>query len=740
MKLPDRTTIISKGIDRVDGPLKVSGRATYAYEHEVEGAAYGFIVPSTIGAGRITGFDLTAAEALPGVVAILTHHNAPEQAPLATPDDADRFEQSRALLQDDVVRRYGQPIALVVAETFEAARDAAHRIEATYEEGSGIFEMDDPRAEPTIPDSLDGGLEADVCRGDFETAFSKAEVQIDVEYTTPNQHASPMEPHAAIASWDGKKLTVYMAVQLVATARKAFANTLKLEPENVRVISPYVGGGFGSKLGVHDEAILAALGAMHTGRPVKIAQTRRQMFASAPHRGRSEQHVRLASTRDGMLIGLAHESRMPMARDYEFAEPTAAPGRASYNVQHLLTRHRVYPVDMPALDSMRAPGDAIGSIGLECAIDELAIELGVDPIELRIKNDAQRDLGVDKPFASRDLVECLRAGAERFGWEPPEKRPSRRREDNWLVGIGVASAVRPHMAMEATANVSIDREGVVTARLDMTDIGTGTYTILAQIVAEVLTVDTDRVKVELGDSLFPKCFGSGGSAGASSSGSATLDAATKLVDRLIEQAVEGPLRGAKAKAITLEDGRLVAGDESVSLADVVRASNEATLDADGAYEPGPEHDELAQYSYGAQFAQVAVAADSGEVRVRRMLGVFSAGRILNQKTARSQLIGGMTFGIGAALFEDAMVDGRYGGFVNRDLAEYHLPVHADVPHIEVHLVGAPDPKANPLGSKGIGELGICGAAAAVGNAIYDATRVRVRDFPITLDKIFLGLD
>lgn len=744
--------VIGKPLDRVDGPLKVTGRAAYATEQrrdnpEAPRAAVGWIVEATIGKGRILRIDAAAAERAPGVRLVLTHENAPEQAPYSQPDDAGRFTQSHAVLQGDAVRHFGQPVALVVADTLEQARAAAFLVEVEYAAEPGRYDAHD-ESEAMPPDSLDGGGEPDVCHGDFEAAYGRSAVALDARYTTPNQIASAMEPHATLAEWRDGRLTLHMSLQILASGKQGIANTLRIDPQQVRILSPFIGGGFGSKLGIHNDAVLAALAAKVLERPVKVVQQRRNLFHNAPHRGHSIQRIRLGADAEGRLLAIGHESLQPMREGYPFAEPVASATRAGYACEALLTRHRVVPTNRPSIDSMRAPGEAIGTPTFEAALDELAEQLGLDPLELRLRNTPERDPGSGRPFASRDLERCLREGAERFGWRDRPRRPRSRRDGRWLIGYGMASAIRPNMLMEGSARVRLGGNGQVVCQLDMTDLGTGSYTILTQVAAETLGLDPGKVSVELGDSDFPQTSGSGGSFGAATSGSALHEACLDLKRQLVRVATEhpeSPMHGCTVESLTNGHGRLAGtcsdgrGVEA-SFADLATLAGRDGLVGEGSIEAGSDHDDFAQYSYGGQFVELGVDPDTGEVRLRRALGVFSAGRILNAKTARSQLIGGMIFGIGGALFEELELDARSGAFVNRDLAEYHLAVNRDIPDIEVVMLEQPDERSNPLGSKGIGELGICGIGAAVANAVRNASGVRVRDFPITLDKVLHGLE
>ena len=693
--------LIGRPLDRVDGPLKVTGRAKYAHEYAVQGeAAYGVIVSAAIGKGRVIGVDVRDAERAPGVLLVLTQDNAPPQTPWGPVDLPDRFARAEPALDTDAVRYFGFPAAFVVAETFEQATTAAALVRLRYVSLPGDYDLNAaaPRAE--IPREIDGGAPADSAVGDFASAFAAAPVKIDAAYTTPYQHQAPMEPQASMAVWDGDMLTVCTSAQLTTSPREGLARTLNIPPENVRIITRYIGGGFGNKLPYYVDATLAAIGARMLRRPVKVAMTRPQLFRLTTHRSASEQRVRLGADRDGRLTAYGQEALVDCARFDNFTEPVCLAARMLYAAPNRLTRHRLAKLDLPRADSMRAPGDAIGLLALECAMDELAETLALDPVELRLRNDTQVDPETNKPFSSRDLARALREGAARFGWERRVPKPASVRDGPWLIGLGVASAIRGDLLRRASATARMESDGHLTVELAMTDIGTGSYTILTQIAAEVMELPVDRVTVRLGDTNFPPTDGSGGSWGASTSGSA----------------VRAACRNLKA--------RLASG----------------IMEAEGSVNPADLDKNYAHASFGAHFAEVAVHRDTGEIRVRRMLGVFAAGRILNAKTARSQMIGGMIWGIGAALMEENHVDLRYGSFINQDLASYHVAVNADVGAIDVVLFDEVDAHGNPLGSKGLGELGICGAGAAVINAIHNATGARIREFPATLDKLLPTLE
>ncbi|MFJ4293027.1 molybdopterin cofactor-binding domain-containing protein [Cupriavidus sp. NPDC089707] len=736
-------------VDRVDGRLKVTGRATYAYEQRVAGAAppaYGYIVGATVARGRILAIDTRQARQAPGVLHVMTHLNAPAQPPFGPsvpPTPRDVFTRARPYLASDHVRYYDEPVALVVAETFEAARAAAALVQVRYQAAKGEFELAPRLAEAYKPPRTNAGFAPDSATGDFESAFSQAAVALDVTYATPYQSHNPMEPHATMAVWSDAGLTVYTGTQTVSNFQAGLAATLRIPPERVRIVSPFTGGGFGAKLIVHADTVLAALAARELRRPVKIALTRQQMYANAGHRAAMSHRVRLGADRDGRLSAMAYEVWSATCRFEEFCEQTAVFARALYAAPHRTTRHRLVPVDLNRGEWMRSPGEAPGMQAFECAMDELAERLGLDPIELRVRNEPGREPETGLPYSTRNLVDCMRTGAGRFGWQRRRAAPRSVREGRWLVGMGMAAAIRPNYLGAAAAQVAMDIRGRVTVRLDMTDIGTGTYTILAQIAAESLGVPLNWVRVELGDSRFPRTAGSGGSWGAASSGSAVADACGQLKRRIVSAARGrdgvAPAEGA-ATDVRFANGAITLNGRTQRLDDLLPRVAPGGLQAEGRVAGMDEaYKAYSQHAYGAHFAEVAVDADTGEVRMRRMLAVIGAGRILNPKTARSQILGGMAWGIGAALMEQTLLDARYGNFINHDLAEYHVPVNVDVAQMDVVFLEEPDFNANPLGVKGLGELGVCGAGAAVANAVYNATGVRVREFPVTLDKLLTGL-
>lgn len=716
----DRQRVIGHPVDRIDGPRKVTGTAPYAYErHDVApDAAYGWIVGATIAKGRIRSIDSRDAEAAPGVIGIVTAANA---GPLT------RCESNTAhLLGGPEVQHYEQAVALVIAETFEQARDAARLIRIDYAPAKGRFDLAEERANARAAPSGFGGKSA-IAIGDFDGAFAGAPVTVDQVYTTPDQSHMMIEPHATTAAWQGDKLTLWTSNQMVAWAVRDVAVTLGLRPEDVRIVAPFVGGGFGSKLWIRADAVLAALAARKLGRAVKVAIARPQIANNTFHRPATIQRIRIGADKDGRIDAISHES---WSGDLPGGGPETAGAqtRLLYRGQHRRIAHFLSELDLPEGNAMRAPGEAVGLLALEVAMDELAEKLAMDPVELRIRNDVQYDpeKGPVRPFSSRKLVECLKIGAERFHWSRRNPKPGQVRDGRWLVGMGVASAFRNNLVGTSGARILIDGKGRVTVESDMTDIGTGSYTIMAQTAAEMLGVPLDRVEVRLGDSRYPVSVGSGGQWGANNSTAGVYAACVAVRQALAQKA------GFNAEDTDFVDSHIVAGNRRVSLAEAVGPEG---ISIEGKIEYGDLTKKYAQATFGAHFCEVGVDVATGEVRVRRQGGAFAAGRILNPKSARSQLIGAMTMGVGAALMEELIVDKRFGYFVTRDLADYHVPVHADIPEQDVFFIDELDDKSSPMKAKGVGELGLCGAGAAVANAIYNATGIRLRDYPLTLDKI-----
>ena len=715
----DQLKVIGKPTDRIDGPLKTTGTAPYAYERHdaVRNPAYGAVVGAAIAKGRIASIDLTAAEAAPGVLAIVTANNAGKLG-------KGKFNTAKLLGGPDI-EHYHQAIAVVVAETFEQATAAAQLVRVDYVRAEGAFDLAAAKDSAAKPGPERRGI-PDTAVGDFAGAFAAAPVQLDQTYTTPDQSHAMMEPHASIAAWDGDQLTLWTSNQMIDWGTSDVATTLGIAKDKVRLISPFIGGGFGGKLWVRADAVLAALGARAVGRPVKVALPRPLIFNNTTHRPATIQRIRIGATRDGKITAIGHES---WSGDLPGGELEAAVSqtRLLYAGANRMTAMRLAVLNLPEGNSMRAPGEAPGLMALEIAMDEMAEKLALDPVEFRILNDTQVDPeNPSRPFSKRQLVQCLRIGAHRFGWNQRNPLPGKTREGRWLVGMGMAAAFRDNLDMKSAARVRIDSRGVVTVETDMTDIGTGSYTIIAQTAAEMMGVPLEKVVVRLGNSTFPVSSGSGGQWGGNSSTAGVYAACVKLREAVAQKL------GFNSADTMFADGQVRSGNRSVPLA---QAAGERGLVAEDVMEYGDLDKKYQQSTFGAHFVEVGVDAATGEIRVRRMLAVCAAGRILNPKTARSQVIGAMTMGVGAALMEELAVDKRAGYFVNHDLAGYEVPVHADIPHQEVIFLDETDPISSPMKAKGVGELGICGVGAAVANAIYNATGVRVRDYPITLDKL-----
>ena len=683
---------IGAPLDRIDGPRKVTGTAPYAYEYRFESPLYLFPIRSEIPRGRVTGIDASAAEAIPGTVIVITHENAP---PLS-----DTRDRELSILQSDEVAFRGQYVGAVVAESFEEARHAAGLVRVAYEEEQHEAILKPEENELYAPEQVNAGFPTDTEDGDVDSAFATAAVSLDETYSTPMEHNNPMEPHTTVAMWEGGNLTLHESTQGVHSVRRTISRMFGLDRDRVRVVAPYVGGGFGSKGLPHANTVLAALAAqMIEGRPVKFALTRQQMFTGVGYRTPTVQRIRLAADRDGQLTGMGHDTIEQTAKIKEFAEQTSTPTRMMYASRSRRTTHRLAALDVPVPSWMRAPGEAPGMFALESAMDEMAVKCGLDPIEFRIRNEPENDPESGLPYSSRNLVACLRQGADRFGWEDRDPTPRSQRDGSWLVGTGVASSTYPVYRMPGSrARIRYEGDERYAIEIGAADIGTGAWTTLTQISADALGVVVDDVELRIGDTNFPSASVAGGSSGITTWGSTIFEAARTFR----EQHGEDPSVGDQAEARMPDN---------------------------------PEAQNYAMSAFGAHFAEVRVDEDTGEVRVPRMTGVFAVGNVINSKTARSQFIGGITMGLSMALHEESVVDGRFGHVVNHDFAEYHIPTNADVGEMDVSWIEEKDSYVNPMGSKGIGEIGIVGSAAAVANAVYHATGIRVRDLPITPDKL-----
>lgn len=720
----DKLNVVGKPVDRVEGKLKVTGTARYAYEwQDFEGiAGYGYIVGAGIAKGRVTRIITADAAAAPGVLGVITYKDVP---PLGTGE----FYVQRFLAAPQV-EHYHQPVAVVVAETFEQARAAAALIRVEYAREAGKYDLALERNSAPIAPQAPFGGPPQTSVGDFYAAFARAPVQVDATYTTPDQAHAMMEPHATIAAWEGDRLVCRTSIQQMNWGTRDLGKILGIPKENIRLISPYIGGGFGGKGTVQSDLVLAAVAARVVGRPVKMTLPRTMMFNNTIHRPATIQRIRLGADREGRITAIGHESwsgNLPGGR----TEPTTLSTRVLYAGANRMTQVRLAVLDLAEGNAMRAPGEAPGMMALEIAMDELAEQLSMDPVELRVLNDTQVDPeNPDKLFSTRPFVECLRTGAERFGWNKRLARPGSMRDGMWRIGLGVAGAVRGAPIAKSGARARLDRTGMVTIETDMTDIGTGSYTIVAQTAAEMLGVPVEQIVAKLGDSSFPETPGSGGQQGAASVTAGVYAACIKLREAIARRLGMDPERAEFAEGFVSSAGRRV---------ELGRAAEQGEIVVEDVMEFGGLKQLYAQQTFGAHFAEVAVHDYTGEIRVRRMLAVCAAGRILNPKTARSQVIGGMVMGLGAALMEEMAVDRRLGFFVNHDLAGYEVPVHADVPHLVAHFIDEVDPTMSPLKAKGVGELGLTGVAPAIANAVYNATGVRVREYPITLDKLIAHL-
>ncbi|MBO9198298.1 xanthine dehydrogenase family protein molybdopterin-binding subunit [Rhizobium sp. 16-449-1b] len=712
----DQLKVVGKPIHRIDGELKTTGRAMYAYEwHEKNTPyVYGYPVGSAIAKGHVKSIDVAAAKKSPGVLAVVTTLDVGDR-------EKGKFNTAK-LFGGSEIQHYHQAVAVVVAETFEQARAAAGLVKVDYEAEDGTYDL---RAAMPSAKKPDESTKPETAVGDFERTFKSAEVTLNQTYTTPDQSHSMMEPHASIAVWDGDEVTVWTSSQMIDWWRTDLATTLGVDKEKVHLMSPFIGGGFGGKLFLRADAVLAAFGSKAAGRPVKVALPRPLMPNNTTHRPATIQRIRIGAGRDGKITAIGHES---WSGDLEGGGPETAVNqtRLLYAGANRMTAMHLATLDLPEGNAMRAPGEAPGLMALEIAIDEIAEKVGMDPIQFRIINDTQVDPeNPERPFSMRNLIGCLELGAKKFGWSERPKAASHR-DGDWLIGMGVAAAFRDNLVVPSGARVKLGNDGVVTVETDMTDIGTGSYTIIAQTAAEMMGVGIDKVAVQLGDSRFPVSAGSGGQFGANSSTSGVYAACVKL-----REAIAAKL-GFNSENAVFENGEVRSGDRSVPLAD---AAGDEGLVGEDTMKWGDLTKTHQQSTFGAHFVEVGVDAFTGETRVRRMLAVCAAGRILNPITARSQVIGAMTMGAGGALSEELAVDTRRGFFVNHDLAGYEVPVHADIPHQEVIFMDEVDPMSSPMKAKGVGELGLCGVSAAIANAIYNATGIRVRHYPITLDKL-----
>ncbi len=725
---------IGKEMRRVEGLAKVTGRAKYATEYELPNIAYGYLHLGAIAKGTIRKLDVSKAEKAPGVLKVFSHLNVPALLTLPpesrSPDISDFFA-----FRDAKILFNGQPVALVVAETFEQARSASHLIEVEYQEEKCASDLVDH-----LDAAKDTAKQKEAKeRGNFKDGFAAAPVKIEAEYRIPIEHHNPIELHGATAFWKDGKLTIFDKTQNVYQLRDLLAELFKVKPEMVEVIAHFVGGAFGSCLAVHYYAPLVALAAREVKRPVRLSYTRRQTFTGHGYRPDTWQKISLAAEKDGKLTALSQHLVVNTSSYKDYSEDFLLVARMIYTCPNLTTKFQSVATDLPTPAAMRAPGAVSQMFGLECAMDELSYALKIDPLELRLINYSEKDPESGKPFSSKALRECYRLGAEKFGWKDRKPEPRSMRDGDLLVGWGTATGIWPAMQMKASAQVTLRADGTASVTSATVDIGPGTYTVMTIIAAEHLGIAADKVKFELGDSRFPKAPAQGGSWTTASVGTAIHGGAQEIKAKLLELAKrmkDSPFASAKADDVSMLDGILqLKSGEKLPIAVLMETNGLTEISVTHVAEPSPEREKYSMSAHGAQFVEVKVDPALGIVRVTRVIEVSACGKIMNPKTSHSQEIGGVIWGIGMALQEATEVDHRYGRMMNASLESYHVPVHADVHHIETIFVEEDDKIVNPLGVKGMGELGLVGIPAAIANAVYHATGIRVRDLPITPDKL-----
>ena len=734
--------LIGRPVSRIDGPLKASGKARFAAEVPVAGLLHAALAYSAIARGRIASLDTEAAEGAPGVALVMTYRNAPRMAPPPLMMTKPKAAGSAALpiMQDEEIHWNGQPIALVLAETQEQADHAASLIHATYDAEPAILSFEAAKAQSRLPETVLG--EPPVIEiGDAEGALHDAAYFFDATYTTPRHNHNAIELHAVTVIWDGDELTVHDASQLVNATAWTLAQVFGIDETQVRVLSPYVGGGFGGKC-LWDHQILAVAAARLAGRPVRLMLSREGVFRVVGGRTTTEQRVALGAKADGTIAALIHTGIAAMTTHNACPEQFTFPARHLYAADAIRVEQRVADMDMRANTFMRAPGESVGTFALECALDELAEKMALDPIELRRRIEPDKDPTSGKAFSSRHLLEAYARGAERFGWSARSATPGARREGEWLIGLGCATGTYPYMRMPGgAARITLSADGSAVVAMASHEMGMGTATVQAQHIAERLALPLDRVRFDHGDTDLPAGTLAGGSSQTASIAGAIIAAHAVLVKDLLKLAGnDSPLAGLKPDEVEARDGGLCKRDEPArheTYASILARAQLTEIVAEAAGSPPLEMQKYSMHSYAAQFCEVRVNAVTGETRVSRFLGSFDCGRILNPKTATSQFRGGIIMGLGLALTEETLFDERSGRIMNASLAEYHVPVHLDVPEIDVIWTDIPDPHS-PLGAHGIGEIGITGVGAAVANAIYNATGKRVRDLPLTLDKVLPG--
>jgi len=735
-------SVLGQPLDRTDGLLKVTGQAKYSADNPEAKLAHAVLVTSTIAHGRVASMDTARIQAMPGVLLVMNHETAMRLPNGGKPNAEPPAVRGLSLLQTDEVRYSNEPVAVVVADTLERATDGARKLQASIRYETATPNTDYQRAKGTAyqPEKM-MGRPINTQRGDVAAGLRQGPTRLDAVYTTPNEHHNPMEPHATLARWDGPNLTLYDATQGVSGARNAVAKTLGIPDANVRVLCPFVGGGFGCKGSAWSHVVLAAMAAKQTGRPVRLVLERPQMFGMVGNRPFTDQHIQISARDDGTLTGMRHDVISTTSTFEDWNESSAIVTRMLYAVPNQATTHKLVKLDVGTPTFMRAPGETSGSFALESAMDEMAYQLNMDPLAFRLKNYAEMEPQENKPWSEKSLRECYQIGADKFGWSRRNPKPRSMRDGNMLIGLGMATATYPANRSEASAIARILPDGTAMAASGTQDLGTGTYTVMTQVAADALGFPVDKVDFALGDSSLPHAPVSGGSQSVASVSPAVREAAAQARAKLIAMAMAdpgSPLSGGSIDDVTVDNGWVVSrADPSKRdpAAAVIARNGGKPIEATATTKPGDEKQQFAFHSFGAVFTEVHVDADLGTIRVPRIVAVYDVGSLLNEKTAHSQLMGGLVWGVGSALTEKSELDTRYGRYVNANLAEYHVPVNADIGLLDITLLGKPDPHINPLGARGIGEIGITGVAGSIGNAVYHATGVRVRDLPITLDKV-----
>ena len=727
---------------RYEGKLKVTGKAKYAAEFEPpftpsQKPLYAWLILSSVPAGEITAMNTSAADQASGVVKVLTPFNAPKLPGVKPEPPAVR---KLSLLQDRMVYYHGEPIGVVVAKTLDEAKYAASLVKVTYNAQPAKLHFDKRLNEKRPPKHGNAPKKED--HGDEAAAWAKATTVLDQTYTTPLQNHNPLEPHATIAEWQGEKLTVYDATQYVSGVKQSLAKHFSLPMDSVRVLDPYVGGGFGSKGSMWSHVVLAAMAAKVVGKPVKLPLDRTQMFGPVGGRPATVQHIKLGTDASGKLVAMRHEVVEPASVMEDFLEPSAKQTDMLYYCDQIATDHKMVDMNIGVQTFMRAPGESTGTTALETAMDELAIKLNMDPLELRLKNYADRDPGRQRDWSSKNLRAAYQDAAQRFGWSKRNPQPGQMREGNKLIGYGMATATYSANRSAAMAAIKLLPNGNISIASGTQDLGTGTYTIMTDTVMQELDFPFEKIETKLGDSALPKAPVSGGSQSAASVGPAVKEACAQLTLKLANMAIEdasSPLHGARPEDIIVKGANLQLKSnpsKSEPLSASITRNKGIPIEEQGQAQPNEEAEKsLSTYSWGAIFAEVAVDQTTYMVEVRRVVATYDIGTLLNQKTGINQLQGGLVWGIGMALEEDSHLDNKYGRVVNNNLAEYHVPVNADVRVLDVKVLGIPDTKFSPQGARGVGEIGITGIAGAINNAIFNATGKRVRSFPITPDKL-----